>query len=245
MAEFNACIEAGNIAVVFGLKVEAWGNSSVVARENSSVVARENSSVVAWENSSVVAWGNSSVVAWGNSSVEAWENSSVEAWGNSFIRLFSASKVKASAFVAIYMHGKAQELEGGRQLEVAPPPKTPEEWAESQGVEVKNGHVTLYKGVDDEYSTDNARRVGLYYKVGQEVAAPDWDAGKKECGGGLHFSPRASMTLEFKGDAKHFLAVRVALADMRSPADGDEYPQKCKARACKVLAEVDRRGRAI
>ena len=50
-------------------RVEAWGNSSVVAWENSSVVARGNSSVVAWENSSVVARENSSVVANANAQV--------------------------------------------------------------------------------------------------------------------------------------------------------------------------------
>ena len=53
--EFNACIKAGNTAVVIGCSVEAWGDSSVVARENSSVEAWGNSSVVARENSSVEA----------------------------------------------------------------------------------------------------------------------------------------------------------------------------------------------
>jgi hypothetical protein len=36
-AEFDACINLGNIAVVIGCSVVAWGNSSVVARGNSSV----------------------------------------------------------------------------------------------------------------------------------------------------------------------------------------------------------------
>ena len=76
-------------------RVEACGNSSVVARENSSVVARENSSVEACGNSSVEAWGNSSVVAWGNSSVEACGNSSVVAWGNSSVVARENSSVVA------------------------------------------------------------------------------------------------------------------------------------------------------
>jgi len=86
-----------------GKSVEAWGNSSVEARENSSVEAWENSSVVARENSSVEAWGNSSVVARENSSVvarenssvEARENSSVEAWGNSSVEAWGNSSVEA------------------------------------------------------------------------------------------------------------------------------------------------------
>ena len=94
-AEFNACVEAGNIAIVIGCSVEARGNSSVEARGNSSVVARENSSVVAWENSSVVAGENSSVVARENSSVVARENSSVEARENSSVVAQGNSSVEA------------------------------------------------------------------------------------------------------------------------------------------------------
>ena len=41
-AEFDICVAAGNIAVAIGCSVEAWGNSSVVARENSSVMAWGN-----------------------------------------------------------------------------------------------------------------------------------------------------------------------------------------------------------
>jgi hypothetical protein len=137
-AEFDACVKLGNIAIVIGCRVEARGNSSVVARENSSVVAWENSSVEAWENSSVEAWGNSSVVAWGNSSVVARGNSSVVAWGNVFVRLFSASKIKASAHVAIVMHGTAKEIEGGKQMQAAPEPgpdATGAEYCEFNGLD--------------------------------------------------------------------------------------------------------------
>ncbi|MDB5608122.1 MAG: hypothetical protein JWP25_5022 [Bradyrhizobium sp.] len=150
-AEFDACVKVGNIAIVIGCRVEARGNSSVVAWENSSVEARENSSVVAWGNSSVVARGNSSVVAWENSSVEARGNSSVEAWGNSsveargnssvvargsvFVRLFSALSIKASAYVFIMIHGPAQTLEGGNQTQAAPIPTTGAEWCEYNGID--------------------------------------------------------------------------------------------------------------
>ena len=55
-----------NRAVVnrrFKYSVEAYDNSSVVARGNSSVEAYDNSSVVAYDYSSVVAYGNSQIVA--------------------------------------------------------------------------------------------------------------------------------------------------------------------------------------
>jgi hypothetical protein len=118
-AEFDICVKAGNIAIVIGCSVEAWENSSVVARGNSSVVARENSSVEAWENSSVV----------------ARENSSVEAWGNVFIRLFSALSIKASVHVAIMVHGEAKALQGGNQVKAMPPPQTGAEWCEYYGID--------------------------------------------------------------------------------------------------------------
>jgi hypothetical protein len=76
---------------------------------------------VAWGNSSVEARENSSVEAWGNSSVVAWENSSVVARENSFVRLFSALKVRASAYVAVMVHGQARELTGGRQIQALDP----------------------------------------------------------------------------------------------------------------------------
>ncbi len=118
-AEFDACVKAGNTAIVMpGTRVEAWENSSVVARENSSVVARGNSSVVAWGNSSVVARGNSSVVA----------------WGNSFLRLFSAARVRAAAHVAVMIHGNVGSLEGGQQMQ-ALKPEVGSDWCEFFGLD--------------------------------------------------------------------------------------------------------------
>ena len=114
-------------------------------------------------------------------------------------------------------------------------------WCEFFGVEVKRGHAIVYKAVRDSFSS--AR--GFHYPIGKKVEAPDWDGGKVECGGGLHFSPRAFMALEFDSDAKRFLACRVALEDMRKPHAGDTYPHKIKARCCDVLYECDQDGEEI
>ena len=105
-----------------------------------------------------------------------------------FVRLFSALKLKASAHVAVMLHGKAKTLEGGRHLEAAVP-DTAEKWCEHYGVEVKDGNAMLFKAVDDDWSTDRARRVGITYAPGQLPVAADWDGGKVECGAGLHASP--------------------------------------------------------
>ena len=83
----------------------------------------------------VEAWGSSHVEARGSSHVEAWESSHVEARGDVFVRLFSALSVKASARVAIMVHGRAGTLEGGRQMLASPTPTTGKEWCEYYGIE--------------------------------------------------------------------------------------------------------------
>ena len=219
-AQFDACVKAGNIAIVIGCHVVAWGNSSVEARESSSVVA------------------------WGNSSVVAWENSSVVAWGNVFIRLFGALKINASAHVVIMLHGKAKQIIGGKRIK-ANKPKTPQEWCSHHGVSVKDGIATLFKAVDEDYSTSKARKVNVFYKPGEVPIAPDWDGGKAECGGGLHFSPTPYLALSFNYDAKKFVACPVELKDISVHPDGD-YPDKVKAKGCCApVYEVDRKGNRL
>ena len=217
-AEFDACIKASNIAVVIDCSVVARGNSSVVA------------------------WGNSSVEARENSSVEARENSSVVAWGNVFVRWFSALKIKASFTVIIGKMGDPNgTLEGGRVLDCKLP-TTPAEWCNHYGVEVKDGVAILYKGVNSEFMSDH----GGCYTPGTVPVAPGWDGGKRECGGGLHYSPTPQMTLEFVLSATKWVACPVALSDMRSPHQGDKYPNKIKARGgCAPVWEVTRKGKLI
>jgi hypothetical protein len=228
----NASVEArGNASVV------AWGNASVVAWGNASVEARENASVEARENASVEAWGNASVEAWGNASVEARENASVEAWGNVFVRLFSALKITVSFGVIIAKHGEAKTLTGGQIVECKPP-LTAKEWCEHHGIAVKDGVALVFKGVNAEFHSEQ----GGVYTPGSTPVAPDWDGGKAECGGGLHFSPLPQMTHEFCTPIK-FVACPVALADMRAPQEGDDYPNKIKARGAHApVYEVDKKG---
>ena len=180
-----------------------------------------------------------SVVARGNSSVVAWGNSSVEAWGNVFIRWFSALKIKASFAVIIGNMGEPDgTLEGGRVLDCKFP-TTPAEWCDHYGVEVKGGVATLYKGVNNEFMSDR----GYCYTPGTVPVAPDWDGGECECGGGLHYSPTPQMTLEFASSATKWVACPVALSDMRSPRQGDDYHSKIKARgSCAPVWEVTRKG---
>jgi len=220
--------------------VEAWENSSVKALENSSVKARENSSVKAWGNSSVKAWGNSSVEARENSSVEAWGNSSVEAWGNVFIRLFSCLKISAGSHVVIMDHGdNKKQISGGRVIK-AFKSKTVLQWCSHWGVKIENKVAILFKGVDEKYLSRNKGD----YTPGTCPIAPDWDGGKEECGGGLHFSPHPKMTHQFC-DPQKYVACPVALKDIAVHPDG-EYPEKVKAKGCcAAVWEVNEDGEKI
>jgi hypothetical protein len=266
------CIGGGFFVAQGNSSVVAWGNSSVVARGNSSVEARGNSSVVARENSSVVAWGNSSVVAWGNSSVvaqgnssvvargnssvvarenssvEARENSSVVARGNSsvvargnvFIRLFRALKIKAAASVVIVKHGAATEISGGIQVN-AIVPQTILDWCAFYGLDVIDGVVTLFKAVNEDFTSPR----GTSYAPGTIPEAPDWDGGKEECGGGLHFSPSPGHAKAFHGGAKRYCACPIKIDDLSFHPDG-AYPEKVKARGCAApVWEVDYKGNPI
>jgi hypothetical protein len=205
-------------------------------------VAWENSSVEAWENSSVEARGNSSVVAWENSSVVAWENSSVEARENSFIRLWSALKITASAYVIIAKHGTAKSIKGGRVQKMMTP-KTAKEWCEFYGVEVKDGVAIVYKALNPDFNTQIR---GFAYRPGTVPVASDWDGGRAECGGGLHFSPTPRHALAFHSGAVKFVGCPVAIKDIAKPHKDAQYPEKIKAKGCcGPVFEVDRNGKPV
>ena len=187
-----------------------------------------------------IAAGTAYVVARGSSHVVAWGSSHVVARGNVFIRLFSALKIQASASVVILMHGQAGTISGGQHIQ-AKAINTVEDWCDFYGVPIVNGVVILYKGVNDQYTTDK----GCDYTPGTIPTATDWDDGKAECVGGLHFSPHAQMSLEFYIQATKFVGCPVAVKDIVVHPNG-KYPQKVKAKGCcGPVFEVDRHGKAM
>jgi hypothetical protein len=235
-------------------------NSRAVLRENSHAELRENSHAKLWENSHAVLRGNSHAELRGNSHAELWENSHAELWENSHAVLRENSRadaadaaqlhardnctIRATKWVAITRLGDKSTIDGGTLIQL-PEIKTPSEWCEYYGVEVKTHkrkkYAILFKGVRDDYHS--AR--GFLYMPGTIPEAPDWDGGARECGGGLHFSPRPAMTLEFDFKAARFLACPVSLSDMAVHPNGG-YPQKCKAKGlCLPCWEVDQQGNAV
>jgi len=238
--------------------VEAWENSHVEAWESSHVVARESSYVEAWESSHVEAWGDSHVVARGSSYVEAWGSSHVEAWGSShvvargnsrvvaressYVEAWESSHVEAwersyveghSPYTTILAKSAAALLSGGYIL--GNKILTSKEWLCACSIPIKKGKVVLFKSLNKDWTTLH----GVSYKVGEVTIAPDWDASfGSECGRGLHFSPTVAQAKIFREDGI-FVACEVAIKDMASLPAFAQYPDKIRARACKVLYQVN------
>jgi hypothetical protein len=123
---------------------------------------------------------------------------------------------------------KDVKVSGGIIVRI-PQLKTAKEWCRRYGIKVKDGIALLYKSIDSNYKS---ARGGDYTPKSTPVAN-DWDGGKKECGGGLHFSPVPSAALEFYNKPNNrFVACPVALKDMRHPKSTDQYPNKIKAKGC-------------
>ena len=227
--------------------VRAWGNATVEAWDNATVEASGNATVRAWGNATVEAWGNATVEAWDNATVEAWDNATVEASGNATVEASGnagvhahhRSQVKAGKCVAVHLHDATATVEGGVVIDVSKPLTDPADWCDYHGVEVKRGIATVYKAVNDAYTTDR----GTDYSPGAKPAATDWRA-DGECGGGLHFSPTPAMARDYYPRATKFLAVGVRVKDLQPILEGGT--PKCKAPAVvRACVEVDRRGEAV
>jgi hypothetical protein len=209
-------------------RIETWESSapSIVTRENSAprIVTRESSAP------SIETWGTSAP--------------SIEAAGYSHLRIRGAAKVSASVHVTVVLHGIGAEVIGGsvQTIDIS----TPDTWCDYYGVHVEAGVAILFKSVDNDYSTERARRVGISYRPGEIPVAPDWDGGVEECGGGLHASPHPRMArAEFNQSGAHAVACPVRLEDI-AVHPGGNYPQKVKFRGCCApVYEVDWDGQPL
>jgi len=238
-------VASGSASVVASgsARVEACGSASVVAFGSVSVVAFDSASVEAFGSVSVEAFGSVSVEAFGSVRVVASGSVSVEAYDSARVEACGSASVRASEYVPVQVQkrwDRGVTVTGGVLIEI-PVPTTAEEWCDFYGVQVEDGVATLFKAVRDDYSSSR----GGDYTPGVIPVAQDWDGGKQECGGGLHFSPRPWMACEFDPEATRFVACPVALVDIAVHADA-VMPQKVKARGCcGPVYECDRDGNRL
>jgi len=169
------------------------------------------------------------------------ESSHVVAWESSHVVAWESSHVVASKFVSVHLHSPQAKVEGGVVIQV-PKPTTVDDWCEFYGTPIRDGVAILYKTVRADFKSAH----GFLYSPGSSPEATDWDGGRDECGGGLHFSPHPAMALEFDSSGTRFVACPVAVADIRPPQTTDSYPHKVKARrVIGPIVEVDRTGSSL
>jgi hypothetical protein len=121
------------------------------------------------------------------------------------------------------------------------PPSAPAQWCRYYGIPVEDGVAVLFKAVDEDFSSGR----GTSYRPGTSPAAPDWDGGERECGGGLHLSPRPTFALAAPEDDVRFVACPVRLADI-AVHPRPLYPDKVKVPAvCAPVYEVREDGTPV
>ena len=230
---------AGAVVELLAGAIQLWGNSTATLWENSTATLWGNSTATLWGNSTATLWGNSTATLWENSTATLWENSTATAFATSSLELFGEFvKAIASPLVSVHLHSGAK-CKGGVQIEVKQP-STPQEWCEWYGAEIHGGDAILFKAVSDDYCSPK----GAVYAPGTETVAEDWDGGKEECGGGLHFSPHPVAALKFNESATKFVACLVPLDSIAVHHEGS-YPEKVKAERCWNWYECDRNGKRI
>jgi hypothetical protein len=220
-------------------QVTAYGSSQVRAYDSSQVRAYDSSQVRACNSSQVRAYGSSQVTACDSSQVRACNSSQVRAYGSSQVTACDSSQVRATPHVAVTIHGHPT-VRGGVKIR----PKNPSdvgEWLEYFDVRVTRGVAILYKAVGDDFKS----AYGTSYAPGSTPSAADWDGGKAECGGGLHFCPCPVLALTFNQDATRFVGCPVRVDEIAFRKNAS-YPTKVKApRVCAPVWECDINGNRI
>ena len=163
----------------------------------------------------------------GNGVFEVRDSATVTAYGSATVRAYGSATVTASKYVPVQILSSRVKVGGGVQIH-KPSPKTAAAWCAEYGIKPIRGVVILFKAVGADYRSPK----GCDYSPGTIPVAIDWDGGKQECGGGLHFSPFPWMALKFNPDAKRYVACPVRVKDIAKPIPNASYPDKCKAKGC-------------
>ena len=178
--------------------------------------------------------GSSHVIAWGSSHVDAWGSSHVDARGSSHVIARDSSHVDAGKFVGVHLHSQRVTLDAkGAVIDMtAVDMSDPATWCEVRGVKVVDGIATVYKALNDQWSTPR----GFDYSPGSTPEAPDWEP-TETCGQGLHFGVTPSHSAEYLEGATKFVRCGIRLDEMVPLGD------KVKAkRVVTPCVEVDQYG---
>ena len=209
-------------------------DAAVASGEHDVIVVRGGGGWLCVSSDSVTVDASGSVTVWAYDSATVWASDSATVWasGSATVRASGSATVHAGALVAIHNHNPDNKhgtvtITGGVVIDVRKP-ATIHEWFDRYGVTPDDGVVTLFKAVADDYESSR----GFRYVPGTIPVAPDWDGGKAECGGGLHFCATPWIAKSrFKFDATRFVACPILVTDIAFHPDGN-LPEKVKARGC-------------
>ena len=150
----------------------------------------------------------------------------------------AAARVTATKFVSVHIHADTVEASGGVRI-VVPRPATLRAWLDFHDISPSRGTVALFKAVRADWKSSR----GHVYEPGTvPLPPPDWDGGKAECGGGLHFACSPIAALAFDDRATKFVACPIKLKDIAFHKNA-QFPTKVKARAiCAPVWECDING---
>ena len=233
-ADLDAAVANGDTALVTTGSYQASGSASVRAYDSASVRAFDSARVRAFDSARVEAFDSASV--------RAFDSARVRAFGSASVRASDSARVEAGSFVPVQDHGPNVHVVGGVHIPIRPAADA-QEWLDIYGVPVVDGVAILYKAVGDDWR--GSHKTDVTYEPGSTPVAADWDGGKAECGGGLHFSPRPWMAVEFNHAATRFVACPVAVDDI-AVHQNPRYPSKVKARGCCApVFECDQDGNPI
>ena len=139
--------------------------------------------------------------------------------------------------VSVHLHSATATVDGGVIIDLtAVDLDDPATWCSHHGVAVAGGVATLYKAVNDQWTTSR----GTDYSPGATPEASDW-RDDHDCGGGLHASPRPTQSRTYYPGATRYLALGVALADLR-PINDSGAPKAKFPRVAVACREVDIHG---
>ncbi len=212
--------------------VRAYDSATVRASDSATVRASGSATVRAYDSATVWAYGSSTVWASDSATVRASDSATVRASGSATVWASGSATVTARARVAVHLHSGRAKVVGGVLIDHTREPGDAAAWCEYHGVTTADGIATLFKAVDDKWTTPR----GTSYAPGSMPTADDWrdDA---ECGWGLHFSPSPIEALAYHPEATRFLAVGVAIETLR-PIPGDT-PKAKAPRVVVACREVD------
>ena len=235
--------------------VRAYGSATVTAYGSATVTASGSATVRAYDSATVTAYGSATVRAYGSATVRAYDSATVRAYDSATVtaydsatvraydsatvRAYDSATVTAGSHTAVHLHSGHARIEGGVVIDhLAVNETDPHVWCDYHGVQVEDGIATVYKAVNDQWTTYR----GVDYSPGALPSCIDF-APTNECGGGLHFGPTPGHALAYHSGATKFVAVGVRVDEL-VPITGDTA--KCKVpRVVRACVEVDELGRLI